>query len=64
MIKKIKGIPGFIKEVKEEVKKVNWSSREELMAAGVLVVIVAALLTGYIFLVDVGLSKLIQIILN
>jgi len=64
MIKKIKAFPRFLKEVKEELKKVNWSKRRELAAAGVIVVIVSVLMTGYIFLVDLGLSELIQLILN
>ena len=64
MIKKIKGFPGFLKEVKEELKKVNWSSRQDLMAAAKIVVIVAGLLTTYIAFVDLGLSKLVQILLQ
>jgi len=64
MIKKIKGFPGFLKEVKEELKKVNWSSRQDLMAAARIVVIVAGLLTTYIAFVDLGLSKLVQILLQ
>jgi len=64
MIKKIKAFPRFLKEVKEELKKVNWSKRRELAAAGVVVVIVSVLMTSYIFLVDLGLAELIQLILN
>ena len=64
MIKKIKGIPGFFKEVKEELKKVSWSSRHELMAAATVVVIITSLLTAYIAFVDLGLSRLVQILLR
>ena len=64
MISKIKQFPKFVKEVKEEVKKVNWSTRQELIAAGIIVVITAGLLTTYIFVVDLGLSRLIQLILK
>ncbi|MDP8290116.1 MAG: preprotein translocase subunit SecE [Candidatus Susulua stagnicola] len=64
MIKKIKGIPGFFKEVKEELKKVSWSSRHELMAAATIVVIITSLLTAYIAFVDLGLSRLVQILLR
>jgi len=64
MIKKIKGFPRFLKEVREEVKKVSWSSRQELMAAATIVVIVTSLLTAYIALVDLGLSELVQILLK
>ena len=64
MIKKIKRIPAFFKEVKEELKKVNWSSRRELMSAAVLVVVVSILLTLYIASVDLGLSKAVQFIIQ
>jgi len=64
MIKKIKGLPGFLKEVKEELKKVSWSSRQELMAAATIVVIITSFLTAYIAFVDLGLSRLVQILLK
>ncbi|MFH1519002.1 MAG: preprotein translocase subunit SecE [Candidatus Omnitrophota bacterium] len=64
MIKKLKGIPRFLKEVREELKKVSWSSRHELIAAATIVVIAASLLTAYIASVDLGLSKLVQILLQ
>ncbi len=64
MLKKIKQFPKFIKEVKEELKKVNWSSRQELIAATVIVLITSTLLTGYIALIDLGLSRLVQILLG
>ena len=64
MIKKLKKFPHFLKEVKEEVKKVSWSTRQELVMAAIIVIITSGLLTGYIFLVDLGLSRLVQIILR
>ena len=64
MIKKIKGIPRFLNEVREELKKVSWSSRQELTAAAIIVVIAISLLTSYIALVDLGLSRLVQILLK
>ena len=64
MIKAIKRIPIFFTEVREELKKVNWSTRQELGAATVIVIITAAVLTGYIFVVDIGLSRLLQMILK
>jgi len=64
MFKKLAKIPQFFKEIKEELKKVNWSSRKELTGATVIVVVVSALLTGYIYLVDIGLAKLVQLLLK
>lgn len=62
MFKGIKKIPKFLKEVREELKKVNWSTREELIGAATVVVVIAAFLTAYIALIDLGLSKLVHML--
>jgi preprotein translocase subunit SecE len=62
MFKGIKKIPKFLKEVREELKKVNWSTRQELIGAATVVVVIAAFLTTYIALIDLGLSKLVHIL--
>lgn len=64
MLNKLKRLPKFFKEVKEELKRVSWSSRRELIAATIIVIIVCIILTSYIAVVDLGLSKLIQILLK
>jgi len=64
MFKWIKKIPQFLREVKDELQKVNWSTRHELVMAGVIVVIASTVVTVYIFAVDIGLSRLIQVILK
>jgi len=64
MLNKLKKLPKFFKEVKEELKRVSWSSRRELIAATIIVIIVCIILTSYIAVVDLGLSKLIQILLK
>jgi len=64
LIRAIKKFPTFIKEVKLELKKVSWSTRVELMTATVIVLIGSVFLTIYIALIDLGLSRLIQIFLK
>ena len=64
MIKKIKRFPVFLREVRDELKKVNWSTRHELVTAGIIVVIASALLTCYVFVVDLGLSHVVQLVLQ
>ncbi len=64
MVRFIKKIPVFFKEVREEFKKVNWTSRQELTGAAIMVVIVSLLLTVYIFLIDLGLSKLVKMLVG
>ncbi|OQX88373.1 MAG: preprotein translocase subunit SecE [Candidatus Omnitrophica bacterium 4484_70.2] len=64
MIRKIKKFPQFLKEVKMELKKVNWSSKEELFAATIMVIIVTTILTLYIFGVDSVFTKLMEYFLR
>jgi preprotein translocase subunit SecE len=59
-----KKIPKFLREVKEELKKVNWSTRKELVGAAIIVVVISALLTTYIAIVDYGLSRLVQLVIR
>ncbi|MCD6229133.1 MAG: preprotein translocase subunit SecE [Candidatus Omnitrophota bacterium] len=56
----MKKFPRFLKEVREELKKVNWSSREELITATVVVIIASVILTLYIAGIDAILTKIIQ----
>ena len=53
-----------LKEVRAELKKVSWSTREELIAATVVVLVGSAFLTIYIALIDVGLSRIMHSILQ
>lgn len=64
MISKLKKIPQFFKEIKEELKKVNWSTRQELVSITIMVVVVASVLTLYIALIDLGFSKAVQLLLK
>jgi preprotein translocase subunit SecE len=64
MVNIFKSIPTFFREVKDELKKVNWSTRKELFGAVVVVMIVSTFLTVYIAAVDWGLSKLIEFVIR
>ena len=54
----------FLREVRLELKKVTWSTKEELIANTIVVLIGLTLLTIYIALIDWVLSKSIQFILR
>ena len=60
MINKLKKIPQFLREVKEEIKKVNWSSRQELKEITVMVMIASFALTAYLAFVDAAFGKIVQ----
>jgi len=64
MFNKLKKIPQFFREIREELKKVNWSSKNELKGAVIVVICMLVFLTAYVALVDLGLSKLIHSLLQ
>jgi preprotein translocase subunit SecE len=47
----------FLKEVRQELKKVNWPSREEMIAYTVVVLVAVVVLTALVFGMDVGFSR-------
>jgi len=50
----------FLKEVRAELSKVSWSTKQELMASTVLVIVVTAIMTVFIGIVDVILSRFLS----
>ncbi|KPK99137.1 MAG: preprotein translocase subunit SecE [Omnitrophica WOR_2 bacterium SM23_72] len=54
----------FIKEVKVELGKVAWSSRQELIDSTIVVITVTALLAAFIGVVDIFLSKGLSFLLR
>ncbi|MBW2039141.1 MAG: preprotein translocase subunit SecE [Deltaproteobacteria bacterium] len=59
-----KKIIQFLKEVKFELKRVTWPSRKEMMAGTVVVLIIVFITAFFLGIVDLGLSKLIKMILK
>jgi preprotein translocase subunit SecE len=47
----------FLKDVRQELKKVNWPSREEMIAYTVVVLVAVVVLTALVFGMDVAFSK-------
>ncbi len=54
----------FFSEVKVELSKVSWPTRQELVGSTWLIIIMTALLAVYIGLVDLALSKLLGILVR
>lgn len=52
----------FLKEVKVELGKVAWSTREEIMGSTIVVIVITAILAVYIGLVDVVLGKFLSVV--
>jgi len=57
MVEKIKE---FFREVKIEIKKVVYPSREELMGSTWVVIITAIVISVFLGIVDLGLSKIVK----
>lgn len=54
----------FLKEVKFEFKKVTWPNRKETINSTIVVLIATAIITLFLYLVDVGLSRLVGIVIK
>ena len=47
----------FLREVRVELSRVNWPNRRQMIAFTTVTVITTSVLTGYVFLVDLALSR-------
>ncbi|MCK5032939.1 MAG: preprotein translocase subunit SecE [Calditrichia bacterium] len=59
----ISKITKFINDVKVEMAKVVWPTREELINSTMIVAVVGVLFTLFIFVADMILSRVIQLFL-
>jgi preprotein translocase subunit SecE len=49
----------FLREVRQELRKVDWPTREETTSYSIVVLVTVVVLTSFVFLVDLGFSKAI-----
>jgi preprotein translocase subunit SecE len=54
----------FLKEAKEELSKVSWSTRSELIGASGVVIAVTAILTAFIGVVDFMLTRFLAVVMK
>ena len=54
----------FFKEVKVEIKKVIYPTREELVGSTWVVIITVLVISLFLGIVDLGLSKLVKVTLR
>jgi preprotein translocase subunit SecE len=48
----------FIRDARAELRKVNWPNRKELTTYTLVVIVITAIVSGFVGLVDFGLSEL------
>jgi preprotein translocase subunit SecE len=53
----------FLREVKIELKKVTWPTRKQTMGSTVVVLILVAIISLFLGMVDLGLSSLVRVVL-
>ena len=49
----------FLREVRQELKRVNWPTRQELVAYTIVVLVSVTVLTSYVFGLDFVFSKVV-----
>ncbi|UZJ81227.1 preprotein translocase subunit SecE [Fictibacillus sp. KU28468] len=54
----------FLSDVKKEMKKVSWPKRDELIRYTTITVVTVVLMAIFLWAVDLGISKLIELILD
>ena len=54
----------FLREVKMELKKVTWPSRKQTIGSTLVVIVLVIVISLFLGVVDVGLSKIIQVVLQ
>jgi preprotein translocase subunit SecE len=53
-------ISTYIDDVRTEIKKVNWLSKDELMGSTIVVAVFSVLMAFFLFIADFGISELIS----
>jgi preprotein translocase subunit SecE len=57
-------ITKYLKEVRAEIRKVTWPSRQEVTRLSIIVVMVLVLMSAFMAIVDFGFSRLMQAIVG
>jgi preprotein translocase subunit SecE len=52
----------FLKEVRTELGKVSWSTRQEVLGSTFVVIVITGIMALFIFLVDIVLSRTLNFI--
>jgi preprotein translocase subunit SecE len=62
LIKFFNNIKKFVLEAYVELKKVAWSTKEELLGSTIVVIVTTSILTVYLFIIDGALTKFLSVI--
>ena len=54
----------FVRQVRQEINRITWASKRETIYASLSVFVMALIASVFFFLVDLLLSKVVQILLS
>lgn len=54
----------FVKESKEELRKVSWPDKEEVTSFTGVIIVTVCLVSLFLWLVDTGLMKIVRLVVN
>ena len=54
----------FLKEVRSELVKVSWPTRQEVVTSTLVILVLTAFLTVYVGIIELGLSKILTLFLK
>jgi preprotein translocase subunit SecE len=60
----LRRVQQFFREVLAEFKKVNWPDRFQVVNSTAVVLVVVGVIGLFLFIVDVGLSRVVELILR
>jgi len=60
----MKQIQAFFRDVRSELKKVTWPTRQETIRMTVLVIIATVIIGLYVGAIDYGLTKMLEQFIN
>jgi preprotein translocase subunit SecE len=52
-------LPVFLREVRSELRKVNWPSRQQIVSYTVVVLVLTLVLTTFVWGVDEGIRRIV-----
>ena len=62
VIRFFKNIKKFVLEAYVELKKVAWSTKEELLGSTIVVIVTTSIVAVYLFIIDGALTKFLSVI--
>ena len=60
----INGVSRFLKEARAELKKVTWPTPKEALASTSVVIVVVIIVSIFLGIVDLGLTRIVRLVLS